>query len=514
MLGAFGVVLIGLAAGGSSAQAAGCPSEQSVLPYSGNDPAYQCAQHASSGNKSIGSWDTKSWTNSTALGYTVKTHCHYRSDSNVTVTEAWAQSSYTATATNWAGSTRHFAAGVIFTTGPTDSGSYGSGCANSDGKMKNGIQRITNNVKITGGLEKQLVTLYQATITGTVSPSDATGYVVLMNGDNPIMVDASTPKTAPITNGTFTFKWTPLVPGTYDLSVAYPGDTSKCQAAAKSCGFTPSASSVTTMKIKKGSGDSNNPVPDSVSATAPGTESAVVSSTGTSLRGGPVGSAAATSRGHGPDARISGANDSGVVLKQKSARMPASLALNCSSGTVPLHAEVFGANTGRSLKYSKSGVSLKSGAVKKGRKASVQLLCREKNHSLKSTNRMGWGGAGKDNLKTAAKGGTLLGGPGADRLTVRHRRGVAHGGLGDDRITVAGKSGAATGGPGADVIRSKTTHRTLLIGGPGRDRIVTSGGRTRVDVRDGERDVVLCRGSSSHVRADKKDRLAGNCHRH
>lgn len=495
-----GTVLIALVVGGSSAQAAECPSEQSVLPYSGNDPAYQCAQHAWSGNKSIASWDTKSWTNSTAVGYSVKTHCNYRSDGDVTVTEAWASASYTATATNWDTGTRHFAAGVIFTTGPTDSGSYGSGCANNDGKMKNGIQKITQNVKVTGGFTK-LATMNQTIITGTVSPSDATGYVVLMNGDKPIMIDASTPKTAPISAGTFTMKWTPLVPGTYNLSIAYPGDTSKCQAAAKSCGFTPGASATTKTNIAKGSTDSTNPVPDSVE-TAPA-----------SVRVSSASPVPGTTLASNAPGRISSSGDSGVVLKQKSATMPHGLSVNCPNGTVPLHAELYGGNTGRSLKYSRTGVSLRSGAVAKGRKASIQLLCREKNHSRESSNRMGLGTAGADRLRTGAKGGLLMGGPGRDRLTVRNGSGVAHGGLGNDRIVIKGKNGVATGGPGADVIRSKTSGRSLLIGGPGRDRIVTSNGRTLVDARDGQRDVVICKGNDSHVRADAQDVLVGTCHR-
>lgn len=500
-----GLFVAALVAGGPAAQADGCPSDQSVLDYSKNDPPYQCAVHYWSTKKSIKAWDSKSWSADTALGYRVESKCAYRSSkSDVSWTWAGAGPSYSATFTNWATSTRHFGTGVIFTTGSVNGDQIKSNnnCANGDGKITNSIKKITQKVTI-DSITGARVGGEPLTISGTVSPSSATGAVGLLVNGAQATKDGK-PVGGPIQGGKFTMVWTSPPVGIdtpFVLTAAYGGDISACPAAAKSCGYTGGVSQNEPVMI--GKRITNNPVVLSASTTAvdPAAQPALLSG------GAALDPVAGTS--------ADGESDPAVTVVEKSARMPGSLKARCPSGTVPMHAELFGANTSRSLKYGSRGVTLKPGAVKRGARATIQVTCRKSGKSRLQAKRIGFGTPKSDRMSTRSKGSTLFGGPGADRLRIANKGGTAHGGLGADRITVIGRNSVATGGPGADVIRARSGGRTLLIGGPGRDRIVTSPkGRTLVDARDGQRDRVICRGTGNHVLADAKDVLSGNCHRH
>jgi len=52
-----------------------------------------------------------------------------------------------------------------------------------------------------------------------------------------------------------------------------------------------------------------------------------------------------------------------------------------------------------------------------------------------------------------------------------------------------------------------------IVGGRGRDRIAAGKGADRVDARGGGRDRVSCGGGRDRVRADRRDRIAGDCER-
>jgi hypothetical protein len=489
-----GITLMALAGGTTTAQADSCPSEESLLPYSKNDPPFQCAQSHWSGKKSLGSWQTKSWTKTISWGYRVQSHCKYKSSSDVSVAEAWDTSTYTATATNWATSTRHFAAGVLFTTGPVDSGGYSNGCESSQGQIKHSIQKITTSFNLQDGYQNA-VQYQPVTFAGTMSPSDAPGAVYLQK-DNQVIIDPTTgaPVGGKISNSKFSFNWVPQTAGTFKVKLAYAGDTSKCPTKEKTCGWSPKISGNKTVNVAPAD-------PVASTATASGTLQSAPPSIGETVE------PATADEG----ARISSDTRTGIATLTRSAKMPAGLALSCPAGSVPLHAELYGGNTGRLLKYSGSGAKLRPGAIAGGRKAHLQLTCREKGKSAFQSDRIGFGTKKGDRMKTRSRGAMLFGGPGADRLVVRSRAGVAHGGLGGDRISVRGRSGVATGGPGADVIRSRAKGRSLLVGGPGRDRLVTSKARTLVDARDGRRDVVICRGDRSVVKADASDVIRGDC---
>lgn len=504
-----GLVAIALVAGAPAAQADGCPADQTVLDYSKNDPPYQCAVHNWSSKKSIAAWDSKIWSSDTALGYWVESKCAYRSDKNA-VTWVWegAGPSYVATFTNWATSTRHFGTGVIFTTGSVngDQIKSNSNCANGDGKIENSIKKVTQKVKI-DSITGNNVGGEPLTITGTVSPSSATGGVGLLVNGVQATKDGK-PVGGPIQNGKFSIVWTspPVgVDATFVLTAAYGGDVSACPAAAKSCGYTGGVSQNEPVMIKKRI--TTKPVTFSASTSSLLSSELTPATDGAALLEDPAPTAGTSAQ--------DGDTDPGTSIVERSARMPAGLKVACPSGTVPLHAELFGANTGRSLKYTSRGVSLRAGAVKAGEKASIQVTCRKSGRAKLETGRTTFGTRKADRMSTRRDGGMLFGGPGADRLRIVKKGGIAQGGLGADRITIKAKNGVANGGPGRDVIRSEGSGRSLLIGGPGRDRIVTSPkGRTLVDARDGQRDQVICRGSDNHVRADAKDVLKGNCQRH
>jgi Ca2+-binding RTX toxin-like protein len=201
--------------------------------------------------------------------------------------------------------------------------------------------------------------------------------------------------------------------------------------------------------------------------------------------------------------------DPKVVVKTAKATMPGKLGLRCPEGSFPLHTDVYGASS-TVIEQGKGGSRIKPGSLDEGRVA-MQLTCR-KGGNVANFPRVSFGTKSADKMATRKKGGVLFGGPGKDRLNVKRKNGTAFGGNGSDRIVAGAASGVAVGGPGSDVIRSRTAGRTLLIGGTGHDRIV-AGGKARVNVRDGERDQVTCRGKSVRVKVDRFDHLSRNCSR-
>lgn len=477
------------------AYADGCPSQQTVVEYDKGDPPYQCAQMAKSGKKSLGTLQTKSWTNSTHVAYDMGSHCYYKSSSSVSVAEAWYSASYTATATNWSTSgTRHYAAGVIWKTGPTNSGVWNTNkkCDSSKGAIKNRILRITDKVGLDAAPPATVNPGTQVVLTGYMSPSEASGAVGLtVDGEQAFYPEGSPNPGSPvggmIDQGKFKIVWlVPNDPGAHKLQVVYGGDTSKCGSTESSCGFSKQTgkkydvtiNGTTTLAAPAGGSD-----PDPLLASNPVATASKAGSAGT-----------------------------GVKVKTRSGKAGEGLALSCPAGSFPINGEIFGADTTRSLVFRNGGIKLRKGSVPKSRKVQIQLSCRDRSLPKMTSKRVSFGTAKADRLRTGAKGALVLAGPGADRVVIRHKAGVANGGTGADRIVVKARGGVALGGPGRDVIRSKTSGRTLLVGGPGRDRIV-AGGRAIVNAKDGQRDVVVCKGSKVRVRADRQDRLIGPCQR-
>jgi hypothetical protein len=494
-----------LSFGGGSALAASCPSAQSVLPYSKNDPPYQCAQVAASGKKSIGAWDTKSWTNSTAFGYTVRSHCKWRSNGEVSITEGWEFSSYTATATNFATSKRHWAAGVLFTTGPVDSGGYSNGCEDHDGHIENSIERITSALKLTGGYAEG-VAGQPMTITASISPSETRGNIALLVNGTPVAA-------GPISGGNATLAWTPPAAGTYQLTAAYQGDTSACPSTSSSCGFTPEQSGKYTATVAAPATTTESTGSSAPAATT-GSSAATASVRGlagpahraATLLGDarPFADLAATAGNRGLDLRL--------TTRTRSATLPAPLALRCPAGSVLMNASLLaGPGAGESLlRETRRGAALPARGLRAGSEATLQITCRQAGAPL-AMHLLGYGTPRPDRMVSGRRSATLFGGPGGDRLGVRGEGGVAFGGHGGDRIVVDAGYGAGAGGPGDERHVSRTAGRALLVGGSGHDTFVVFSGRTFVNALDGERDTIICRGGAGHVLADPEDTVKGPC---
>ena len=455
-----------------TASAAGCPSQQSVLPYSKNNPPYQCAQMRNSGLKSIGAWATHSWTNSTPLGYEVKSHCYYRSDKDVTVIEAWVPASYTATATNWDTGTRHWAAGVLWTTGSVDDGGYSNGCDNQ-GTISNSIQKITSLSLSPSATGVTLGT--PITFTATLSQASAPGGVALRLNGQPVAQ-------APLSSGVAKLTFTPPSAGTFSFDAAYAGDTSACPQRTDGCGYTGATSSVVTVTVT-----------DPAAATPSGAPTST-------LRAFAVAAQAPTS----PP----------LVTRTRTAKLPAQLALSCPTGSVLMHADTLvSGSTAPTVKVAEGLRSARVIATRatNGTRVALQVTCRKAGLPRLVGRTLGYGTERADRMATARNAGTLFGGPGADRLRVAHNAGVVHGGLGDDHLTVAGTNGVADGGAGDDRLVATGNGRALLIGGPGHDTFIAGQGTTLINAVDGERDEIVCASSRTRVLADRHDVVTGPC---
>lgn len=471
------------------------------MNYDDNDPPYQCAQMANSGTKSIAALGTKSWTNTTNAAYNELTDCSYRSSSAVTVLSMSSFGSFTATATNWSSSgTRHFAAGVIWSTGHVDEGQFSSSnnCGDNDGHLKATI------LKIAGIKPDSMATSTTQgstlKITGTASPSGiSAGYVVLrVDGQVAMTTNPKTGEPVQVAGAVSSGKWTINWPvsqsvGTHNVDFIYGGDSSKCPKVASTCGYSQGKSSRYSVQIKSAS---------PAASLAPATSSQMLSQPIE-----PISGDATVSASH---QEIAKKLDVKVITKR--GRMPAKLRAHCPAGHFPLFAEIFGPPGSDGLAWGrKAGVSVKRDAASRGTKVAVQLACR-KNGPSYLIKEAGFGSRGADKLQAKGSRKLVLGGPGNDRLRVSRRHGVALGGLGDDRIYIHSDRGIAVGGPGNDVIHSSAAKPTLIVGGPGRDRLVGAG-RARINAVDGQRDVVVCKGGEVHARVDARDRVVGSCNR-
>lgn len=423
--------------------------------------------------------------------------------------EGWEYSSYTATATNFATSKRHWAAGVLFTTGPVDSAGYSNGCEDHDGHIENSIERITSALKLTGGYAEGFAG-QPMTITASISPSETRGNIALLVNGTPVAA-------APISSGKATLAWTPPAAGTYQLTAAYQGDTSACPSTSSSCGFTPEQSGKYTATV---AAPAATTAPTAAPATTPGSSTATGSSAATAsvadlhtparrratLLGDarPFADLAARAGGRGHDLRL--------TTRTRSATLPARLALRCPAGSVLMNASLLaGPGAAESLlRESRRGAVLPPRRLAAGSEATLQITCRQAGAPL-AMRLLGYGTPRPDRMVSGRRSATLFGGPGGDRLRVRGEGAVAFGGLGGDRIVIDARSGAGAAGPGDDRLVARSAGRALLVGGSGHDTFVASAGRTFVNAVDGERDTIICRGGVAQVLADPEDTVKGPC---
>jgi hypothetical protein len=495
---AVAVAAVALAVGATpAATAAQCPSNPTVLPDSNHDPPYQCAEMHSSSKTKLKPWATKSWTSSPGLGYSEKTTCSWKDNKNVTIAPAYGVGSYTSTGTNWAVSnSHHFAAGILWATGHVDGEGYSSGCADGDedGHIKNSI--LNRDSLALHGVPASATVGQPVTLTASLSPSDASGTVVLLQDpdDAPVPVALGA-----LSSGTATLTWVPSATGSHKFQAAYHFDQStqsvgdrrvSCPSTAQTCGWTAAKSSTYTVTVS--------------AASSPAVLAAPAAGIGL---GGPLAPADATMPARPAPPRF------GLVTRTRTRKMPGDLSLACKARQMPMHAEALTRGPGDPrVRIDGSVFHVVGSKALRGHRVSLQLSCRRRGARLFAGPRLVLGTKGADAVKTRRRRAVIFGGPGADRLTVARRGGVAHGGLGGDRLKVKAVNGVATGGPGRDRLKATASGRTLLVGGQGADTLIGARVRTFINAVDGaNRDRVICRSSANLVLADPGDDVRGPC---
>jgi hypothetical protein len=527
-----------LLAAGPAAAADSCPSEESVLPFQGNDPAFQCAQMEKSGKKSLNPWQSKTWSKSVSMspyGYEAKATCQHPNNSAVTVVSYTGLSYYSATGTNWGTSDHSFGAGVLFTglppstsppftNGGVDSGSYEKGSCNKHGEIKTSIRQLTQSLTFNAGTYERATVNKEQTIVAPISPTGALGDCALqMNPDGTPYRDPVTNKPVllpghgcvllfldnknpnpekdtvigqgPISGGKAYIKWTPQAgqEGDHKLTAMYLGDTTLCPSYNATCGYAPF---ITDQYVT------------SVAAAATATAASFRARLVPGALSVPLGDDADVS----PVAGAASPPDLRVVTRERTRTMPARLELSCPAQHVLMNAETLtGARAGDvPVAHTRRGARVRSEQVSGKPRVSLQITCRARSARPLVARRVGFGTLRADEMATGRRAGAhAFGGPGTDRIRVRAVEGLGNGGLGDDTIIVAGRDGVATGGPGNDRLIARTHRRVLLIGGPGHDVLIGSRGATVINAQDGERDRVVCRSARNRVLADRADRLQG-----
>ncbi len=132
-----------------------------------------------------------------------------------------------------------------------------------------------------------------------------------------------------------------------------------------------------------------------------------------------------------------------------------------------------------------------------------------------------FGDAGNDLIRASFGNDRLHGVAGNDRLEGSRGRDRINGGSGRDLIAAGSSNDRVSGDRGNDRINGNSGN-DVLKGNSGKDRITASTGRDvvsagsgndRVDVRDGQRDRVICGRGRDTVIADPEDKVADNCER-
>jgi DNA-binding beta-propeller fold protein YncE len=162
---------------------------------------------------------------------------------------------------------------------------------------------------------------------------------------------------------------------------------------------------------------------------------------------------------------------------------------------------------------SNEGATLTFAESARGHNAMAQALCRRgtARRVLRSRG-FAYGTIRDDRIRLIARERAVLGGLGSDHIVVSGAGSSAHGGLGDDRIVLRAGKTSANAGFGDDIVWSVARRRTLLVGGPGRDRLIGARGRTLINAIDGSGgDTVICHSSRNRVAADAGDRIVGPC---
>jgi Ca2+-binding RTX toxin-like protein len=188
----------------------------------------------------------------------------------------------------------------------------------------------------------------------------------------------------------------------------------------------------------------------------------------------------------------------------------------CPSGGVPTQINVNSSNADvgiESVKRERVGARVRlTVEAPQGASTQIQAICRKAGAPLARDANLTYGSASADVIDRGRARSSVYAGMGNDVIVLSGAGSVGDGGLGADDITVSAKDAVGVGGFGRDVLRSTTSKRSLIIGGPGRDSLTGGPGRTIINAQDGRPgDVVTCTSSLNEVYKDKGDILSGPC---
>lgn len=525
------VAIAGVASAGQCSSKTGGSSNSVMFTGSG----FTCAYQAESGEKKIGSWNTQSWTSSTAKGYSKRTDTVHQTGS-VTITYIYTNSagtglgsSITYTAFNGATSSRHWGAGVIWNTssaGSVDSSQYAStGYDFNINKFTVGsIPGVGGPNVIQAGSAASYTVYVQDPDGGTVPTGAVQIYRQVgsqrstpgktCSGSTIAGSDVPVTGVGMLYNGAALVTTSALPAGSYNLYAVYSGTLNSqnkglyCSAppnsgvtAANSVNFplTVQASNMAAGSVGGQASESLNllPTSDGAASDEPAGDESVVSSRGE------VGTAK-------PSLKV--INRTFNVGRNGGAK---SVTVKCGSGWVPMQTNA--SSSTRVLPenlFSVAGsrVGIRSGKLPAGTKVNFQTVCRPANAKVAKSKGSFYGSRWADRLSTQRVGTTIFGGLGNDVITVRHSKSGAWGGAGSDRIIVTSKKGFANGGVGNDYLEAKRSGKVLLVGGLGRDTLVGAKGKTLINARDGQGgDRIICNSKKNRVAYDKGDKLIGPC---
>jgi hypothetical protein len=494
---------------------------------------YECAYAPQQNDASIGGYKSHSWTQSTVPGYSNIYDCAVASSSAVWLTRAYAGSSGTGpnpiggsltwSAYNSISSTRHWGAGVLWSTtdnGGPDSSQWRRVCNGTQGYIPANFLYLSQSSVTSAPSSVVLGTV--ATIKATVTmpyggPTPSNTVYLYQQKDSTSGAKAN-PKTdwilgnAVPVNGVATFSTKfggqdasgnklSAVPGNVLIYATYQGTDQTTQPIGWT-GFFVSQTASQTVTL---------------SATAPAVTAAL---TPVTIDLGTTASATAPAAATAPTQfKVNG--PSGLTVIERTYPGSGRLTISCPTGTVPVHGELMSPQVDMDgyLSHVKLGDGSHRVVVQPpadagqylGATSRLQLLCRDQTAPVVNEGGVGHGTPYPDTMATNVEGNTLFGGLSGDTLSVDHAQGIAFGGPGNDAITLSA-AGAAAGGEGNDYIEATTAEQTVMDGGPGADVLIGGPGVTLINARDGKGgDLITCQSAANSVISDEGDTLVGPC---
>lgn len=472
-----------------------------------------CAYTSGSGRRSIKPGQTSNWSSSSPQGVNAEYKCYGDDGKNITYANSYVGSdgmgyTYNVQPTNWNTKTKHWGGAVLWSVAAhqgtaIQSSQYVRSCNGDDGVINiarlypvsmsmTGMNAGTIGVPSTytlsvnapyGGnspVTGQAVIMVSADDTQGNADDTAIGYGLVVNGSVTAQTNFVTgSKDNPV----------PLAPGTYNLYGLYPGTASA----------TPVIPSSGWFKI------ATTLMPITVSAPAAPTT---------------VGSAAApqkvTSTVAAPPRTRHFTGVMGSSIVEASAQRGGRLSIICAAGGVATQININSSNPDvgiESVKRERVGDRLRLVVdAPRGAATQIQAICRKASAPLAKDANLTYGSAGADDIRKGGSRSAVYAGMGRDVIVLSGEGSVGDGGLGADDITVSAKDAVGVGGFGRDVLRSTTTQRSLIIGGPGRDNLIGGPGWTIINAQDGRPgDVVTCMSPRNQVYRDKGDTLTGPC---